>query len=201
MVHHFTPKSNRQSSEWTAHDEPAPKRGKTLQSAGKVMASVFWDAHGIIFIDYLEKGRIINSDYYIAVIGPFEGRNRRKTAAFEEKESDASSKQCTLLKIQELGFELLPRPAYSPDLPPSNYFLFSNLKRMFAGKKFSLNEEVIDEILMQIVLQKWYRKCALRKLGHTTHKGPSYYIFKPRPSKHTCAPSTAFFSFIFEPPS
>ncbi|KAF7269470.1 hypothetical protein GWI33_017520 [Rhynchophorus ferrugineus] len=41
--HHFTPKSNRQSSEWTAHDEPAPKRGKTPQSAGKVMASVFWD--------------------------------------------------------------------------------------------------------------------------------------------------------------
>lgn len=27
-VHPFTPKSNQQSSEWTAHDEPAPKRGK-----------------------------------------------------------------------------------------------------------------------------------------------------------------------------
>ncbi|KAF7273752.1 hypothetical protein GWI33_013570 [Rhynchophorus ferrugineus] len=47
--HHFTPKFNRQSSEWTSHDEPAPKRGKTQQLAGKVMASVFWDAHGIIF--------------------------------------------------------------------------------------------------------------------------------------------------------
>ncbi|KAF7274862.1 hypothetical protein GWI33_012474 [Rhynchophorus ferrugineus] len=51
-LHHFTPKFNRQSSEWIAHDEPAPKRGKTQQSAGKVMASVFRDAHGIIFIDY-----------------------------------------------------------------------------------------------------------------------------------------------------
>ncbi|KAF7284660.1 hypothetical protein GWI33_021845 [Rhynchophorus ferrugineus] len=40
-LHHFTPKSNRQSSEWTAHHEPSPKRGKTQQSAGKVMASVF----------------------------------------------------------------------------------------------------------------------------------------------------------------
>lgn len=28
------------------------------------MASVFWDAHGIIYIDYLEKGKPINSDYY-----------------------------------------------------------------------------------------------------------------------------------------
>ena len=57
--HHFTSKSNRQSSEWTAQDEPAPKRGKTQQLAVKVMASVFWDAHGIIFINYLEKGRTI----------------------------------------------------------------------------------------------------------------------------------------------
>ncbi|XP_040566411.1 histone-lysine N-methyltransferase SETMAR-like [Lepeophtheirus salmonis] len=27
-LHYFTPNSNRQSSEWTAHDEPAPKCGK-----------------------------------------------------------------------------------------------------------------------------------------------------------------------------
>ncbi|KAF7276297.1 hypothetical protein GWI33_010691 [Rhynchophorus ferrugineus] len=52
-LHHFTLNSNRQTSEWTAQDEPAPKRGQTQQSAGKVMASGFWDAHGII--SYLEK--------------------------------------------------------------------------------------------------------------------------------------------------
>ncbi|KAK9884358.1 hypothetical protein WA026_005307 [Henosepilachna vigintioctopunctata] len=67
-LHHFTTKSNRQSFEWTAHNEPAPKRGKTPQSADNVMASLFWDEHGIIFIDYLEKGRTINSDYYIALL-------------------------------------------------------------------------------------------------------------------------------------
>ncbi|KAF7277039.1 hypothetical protein GWI33_009508 [Rhynchophorus ferrugineus] len=68
-LHHFTPKSKRRSSEWTVrHDEPTPKRGKTQQSAGKFMASIFWDAHGIIFIDYLEKRRTINSDYYIALL-------------------------------------------------------------------------------------------------------------------------------------
>ena len=32
------------------------------------MASVFWDPHGIIFIDYLEKGKTINSDYYTAIL-------------------------------------------------------------------------------------------------------------------------------------
>jgi hypothetical protein len=46
--------------EWTERDEPNPKRGKTQRSAGKVMTSVFWDARGIIFIDYLEKGQAIS---------------------------------------------------------------------------------------------------------------------------------------------
>jgi hypothetical protein len=34
-----------------------------VPSAGKVMASVFWDADGILFIDYLEKGKIITGEY------------------------------------------------------------------------------------------------------------------------------------------
>jgi [histone H3]-lysine36 N-dimethyltransferase SETMAR len=58
---HYTPESNRQSDE---HNEPNPKRGKTHQSAGKVMASVFWDAHGVLFINYLEKGQTINEMFH-----------------------------------------------------------------------------------------------------------------------------------------
>jgi hypothetical protein len=53
---HYTLESNRQSAEWTERDEPNSKREKTQRSVGKVMASVFWDARGIIFNDYLEKG-------------------------------------------------------------------------------------------------------------------------------------------------
>ena len=81
-IHHFTPESNRQSAEWTAASESRPKQPKTQTSAGKVLASVLWDVHGILFIDYLEKGRTINSDYLIALL---EGRNRQKTATNEEE--------------------------------------------------------------------------------------------------------------------
>ena len=30
------------------------------------MASVFWDAHGVLFIDYLEEGKTINCERYIS---------------------------------------------------------------------------------------------------------------------------------------
>lgn len=50
-----------------------------------------------------------------------------------------------MAKIHELVFKLLPHPPYSPDLRSCNYFLFADLKRMLAGKKFSSIEEVIAE--------------------------------------------------------
>ena len=43
--------------------------------------------------------------------------------------------------MQELGFELL----LHPDLAPSDFFLFSDFKRMLAGKKFCADEEIIEE--------------------------------------------------------
>lgn len=50
-----------------------------------------------------------------------------------------------MILSSELGFELLPHPPYSPDLAPSDYYLFANLKKMLAGKRYGSNEEVIAE--------------------------------------------------------
>ena len=86
-IHHFTPESKRQSVEWRAADESRPKRPKTQQSAGKVMASVFWDAHGIIYIDYLEKGKYINSDYHIELLLRLKDEIAKKRPHMKKKKS------------------------------------------------------------------------------------------------------------------
>ena len=64
-IYHYTPESKQSSAEWTSVGEKRPKRPKTQMVAGKVTASVFWDAHGVLFIDYLEKCKTINSEHYI----------------------------------------------------------------------------------------------------------------------------------------
>ena len=61
-VHYFTSKTEGQSKQWVEKGESAPKKAKTVRSAGKVMASVFWDEIGIIFIDYLQKEKTINGE-------------------------------------------------------------------------------------------------------------------------------------------
>ena len=75
-IHHFTPELNRQSAEWTAAGESRPKGPKTQTSTGKVLASVFWDAQGILFIDYLDKRKNHQERILYSVNGAFEGRNR-----------------------------------------------------------------------------------------------------------------------------
>ena len=37
---------------------------------------------------------------------------------------------------------MVPHPPYSPDLAPSDYYLFPNLKRWLCGKRFESNDEV-----------------------------------------------------------
>lgn len=52
-----------QPKQWTSPDKRAPKT-KTVPSVRKIMAIVFWDAHGILLFDYLDKGRTITGEYY-----------------------------------------------------------------------------------------------------------------------------------------
>ena len=51
----------------------------------------------------------------------------------------------TMAKLSELGYELLPHPPYSPDVAPSDYWLFADLKKIPQGRRFGSNEEVIAE--------------------------------------------------------
>ncbi|GFX09733.1 histone-lysine N-methyltransferase SETMAR [Trichonephila clavipes] len=61
-----------QSKQWILPGEPAPKKAKTFPSAGKVMTTVFWDSHSVIYIDYLEKGKTVTGQYYVEFLGRFD---------------------------------------------------------------------------------------------------------------------------------
>ena len=61
-IQDLTLDSNRQSAEWTVANERHTKRPKNQTSAGKILDTVFWDAHDILFPDYIGKGRTIISE-------------------------------------------------------------------------------------------------------------------------------------------
>jgi transposase len=60
--------------------------------------------------------------------------------------------RATQERIQELQWELLEHPPYSPDLDPSDFHLFGPLKNHLRGKSFTDDEEVETEVW------KWLRQ-------------------------------------------
>lgn len=152
-VHHYTPETKEQSKQWIGPGEPTPKKAKTIFSANKVMATVFWDARGIIYIDYLEKGKTITGQYYADLLQRLSHEVKikrphlaKKKILFHHDNAPAHTSIVAMAKINDLKFELMPHPPYSPDLAPSDYYLFPNLKKWLGGKRFADNEEVIEAV-------------------------------------------------------
>ena len=51
-VLYYEPEKKAQSRQSVGPGSPRPKKFKTQPSAGKMMATVFWDAEGIIMLDF-----------------------------------------------------------------------------------------------------------------------------------------------------
>jgi len=58
-AHHFDPETKQQSKQWKHVTSSTPVKFRKIASAGKVMASVFWDSGGVLMIDYLERGKTV----------------------------------------------------------------------------------------------------------------------------------------------
>jgi hypothetical protein len=65
------PETKQQPMEWRHSGSSRLKKFLVKQSAGKVLVSIFWDQEGIIFIDYLPNGHIINLEYYSSLLVQF----------------------------------------------------------------------------------------------------------------------------------
>ena len=114
-IYHLTPESNRQSAEWTVAGEGHPKQPKMQISAGKVLSFVFWDVQGILFIDYLQKGRTINSEYYMALLVLLKEeiakkwpQMKKKNVHFHQDNVPCYRLITMMAKLHKLHFELLP---------------------------------------------------------------------------------------------
>jgi hypothetical protein len=84
-IHHYTPECKQQSKQWAEASCSAPKKTRSVSSAGKLMTSVFWDAEGILFIDYLEKGKTIPGKYCSNLLTRPDKKIREKRPGLQKK--------------------------------------------------------------------------------------------------------------------
>ena len=74
---------------------------KTQKLAGKVIAHVFCDACEILFIDYLEKDKTINTEYYMVLNASNEWRDNVKIVRKCKIKRVVTSRQFNILQVRE----------------------------------------------------------------------------------------------------
>jgi Transposase. len=121
----------------------APKKFKTKASAGKVMLIVFWNPKHIFLTDFLEKGATVNLEHCIENLNNLKKCIMRKEAEisdilFQYDNARPHTSAATTDAIVCMGFTVLPQPAYSPDLAPSNFHLFPQVTEELRSKTSAL---------------------------------------------------------------
>src|SRR5215468_5493586 len=147
-VYHRDPESKMESMQWKHKTSPTPKKFKVEKSAGKVMATVFWDEKGLLLLEFMPQKTTITGQTYANTITALresikEKRRGRLSAGVLLLHDNAPVHMSAKSQaaIRQCEFQQLNHPPYSPDLAPSDYFLFRVMKNFFRGKCFSSDEE------------------------------------------------------------
>ncbi|CAF4935522.1 unnamed protein product [Pieris macdunnoughi] len=128
--------------------------------------------------DYKEKGRTITGEYYATILEKLKDAIKEKRRGKLTKgvlllqdNAPVHKSKVAMAALHTHGFESLVHPPYSPDLAPSDFYLFPNLKKDLRGRKFSDDNEVKEAILAHFEgKDKKYFYDGLEKLIHRSNK-------------------------------
>lgn len=146
-----TPETNESAREWRPSGSAPPVRERLSPRGDKVMLTVWWDARGVISLDFWHKSDQIpmNRVYYIEQLKKLRQELPKKRRGLIKKgpqilvdNAPIHTAQETRQCMQNLGFNLIQWPPYSPDIAPSDFYLFRNLKSWLRGQKFGSRMEL-----------------------------------------------------------
>ncbi|GFR78627.1 histone-lysine N-methyltransferase SETMAR [Elysia marginata] len=180
-VHHYDPENKRQSMEYRHKSSPSPKKFKVVAFARKVMLTVFWDSEseGIVHIEFLKKGCTVNSERYISTLRKLSVRLKRvrptKHAILQHDNARLHTSRQIEEALHKMNFVVLPQSSCSPDLAPSEFYLFPKLKEHLRGNHIESDEDV------EAAVRHWFRqKCVdffadcTRQLSLAETQGKAY---------------------------
>jgi len=132
-----------QEGRWARTREDVAPRPKRSIGAKKVMITVFWSTRGIHLIEALPDGETFNSEYACHLLDRLDSNLRElrpsmgaRGMALHWDNARPHTSQQTLQKIRQLKLSQLSHPPYSPDIAPSDFFLFGYIKSQLKGQSF-----------------------------------------------------------------
>ncbi len=149
----YDPELHSQSSQWLAQGEDRPTVSRRPRVVGKSLLVSFFDHKGMVHHEYLRHQRV-NSAVFIRILSRLKVsmQNRHPNVKWILHMDNASSHTSRLTRLYMLltGMRAMPHPPNSPDLAPSNYWLYPHIKKGIRGKWFGSLDELEDAVDAQI---------------------------------------------------
>lgn len=176
--------------QWHLPGEPLLPVVKQSRFLKKVLISVWWNYEGIIHFELIPDGHPITSEVYCQQLDRvheimqqrYPQLINRKRVLLQQDNARPHTAKKTMVKIDELaGFELIPHPAYSPDLAPSDYHLFRSMAHYLVGKSFKNDDDLKSgcQQFFDSKNQQWYtagiKSLAERWIKCVEHNGAYFH--------------------------
>lgn len=168
-IFQYDPETKRQSRQWKSPSSPRPRKARMCKSKIKVMLIVFFDCKGVVHYEFVPEGETVNQHFYKEVLVRLMEKIRRKRRDLWESKQwllhhDNAPAHSALTIRQFLASRqvaTLDHPPYSPDLAPSDFFLFPKLKSALKGNHFDDIEDIKNETttLLRNIQQEDFSAC------------------------------------------
>ena len=114
----------------------------------------FFDSKGIIYINWVLHGQMVNKEYYVEVLREFRKRFRRKRPELSKSgqwhlhQDNAPTHKSIMVTsyLTQMGIKTVLHPSYSPDLAPCDFWMFPRQKEKLRGRRFEDGEEMKEAV-------------------------------------------------------
>lgn len=150
------------NEKWIQYDNPKRKRswGKPGHAStstakpnihgSKLLLCIWWDQQGVIYYELLKPKETITGDRYRLQLMRLSRALKEKRPLYEQRHDKVillhdnarpHVAQSVKTYLETLKWEVLPHPPYSPDIAPSDYYLFRSMAHGLAEQRFHSHED------------------------------------------------------------
>lgn len=140
---------------------PSTSTAKPNIHGKKLLLCIWWDFKGVLYFELFKPGETITAERYkrqlqylnneIERKRPYTGKGPRPVILLHDNARLHTAKT-TCDALDSLGWEILPHPAYSPDLALSDFYLFRSLQHHLVDSYFK-TFEVVEKCITILSIQ------------------------------------------------
>jgi histone-lysine N-methyltransferase SETMAR len=179
--------SNDPDHAWVPEGAAIPTRPRQTIGSPKRMLTVFWSPLGFALVRMLPKGAHFDAHYFCTNIlaevdrirpaATAEDARRKVVLHFDNASPHSASATASFLSSHRM--KRAPHPPFSPDLAPSDFYLFGKVKTALNGAEFEDEQELLDGVMgilngitrdeLESVFEEW-----LARLDECVQRGGDY---------------------------